>query len=166
MVHCSTLKSQLLMANKMSVYDKLKVIEILLVEDSKSDAYLTIETLSESRVLNNLHWVKNGVEAIDFLYKRGNYTDAPRPDLVLLDLNLPKKNGRDVLTQIKGDDDLKTIPVIVLTTSADNKDVQGSYRLQANSYLVKPLELDQFIAVVRSIEDFWFASVTLPHWVE
>ena len=146
----------------MSSYERLNVIDILLVEDSKSDAHLTIETLSESQVVNQVHWVKNGVEAIDFLYKRANYTDVPRPNLILLDLNLPKKNGRDVLAQIKGDEHLKTIPVIVLTTSSDDEDVLGSYTLQANSYLVKPVDLEQFIVVVKSIETFWFAAVTLP----
>lgn len=150
----------------MSSYDPLKSIEILLIEDSKSDAYLAIETLSESRVLNKPHWVRDGAAAIDFLYKRGNYADVPRPDLILLDLNLPKKNGRDVLAQIKGDDDLKTIPVIVLTTSADEEDVLEIYALQANSYLVKPVDLEQFIAVVKSIENFWFAAVMLPPKVE
>jgi two-component system, chemotaxis family, response regulator Rcp1 len=150
----------------MSSYDLLKPIEILLVEDSKSDAYLTLETLSESKVLNKPHWVRDGAAAIDFLYKRGSYTDAPRPDLILLDLNLPKKNGRDVLAQIKGDDDLKTIPIIVLTTSADEEDILGIYALQANSYLVKPVNLEQFIAVVKSIENFWLTAVTFPPKVE
>ena len=146
----------------MSIYEPLKVIEILLVEDSKSDAHLTIETLSESKVPNKSHWVRDGAAALDFLYKRGNYTDAPRPDLILLDLNLPKKNGRDVLTAIKGDDDLKTIPVIVLTTSADAEDVLKIYALQASSYLVKPVGLEEFIAVVKSIETFWLTAVTFP----
>lgn len=150
----------------MSNYDPLRPVEILLVEDSKSDAYLTIETLSESRVINQPHWVRNGVAALDFLYKRENYTDAPRPDLILLDLNLPKKNGRDVLAVIKGDDGLKTIPVIVLTTSAEEEDVLEIYALQANSYLVKPVDLEQFIAVVKSIENFWLAAVTFPPKVE
>lgn len=149
-----------------SSYDSLSPIDILLVEDSKSDANLTIETLSESKVLNKLHWVKNGVEAIDFLYQRGNYTNAPRPSLILLDLNLPKKNGQDVLAQIKGDEDLRTIPVIVLTTSADEEDVMKSYSLQANSYLVKPVDLEEFISVVKSIETFWLTSVTFPPQVE
>ncbi|HBL11334.1 MAG TPA: response regulator [Cyanobacteria bacterium UBA11162] len=150
----------------MKNYNPFKSLEILLVEDSKSDAVLTLETLSESTVINKLHWVRDGAAAIDFLYKRANYTDAPRPDLILLDLNLPKKNGRDVLTIIKGDDDLKMIPVIVLTTSANEEDVREIYRLQANSYLVKPVDLEQFIGVVKSIENFWFAAVTLPPKVE
>lgn len=146
----------------MNTYDEFKVMEILLVEDSKSDAHLTIETLGESRVRNNVHWVKNGVEAIDFLYKQGKYTDAPRPDLILLDLNLPKKNGGKVLEEIKHNDRLKSIPVIVLTTSAEEEDVLRIYQLQANSYLVKPVDLEQFIAVVKSIETFWLTAVTLP----
>ena len=150
----------------MKNYNPFKSLEILLVEDSKSDAVLTLETLSESTVINKLHWVRDGAAAIDFLYKRGHYTDAPRPDLIVLDLNLPKKNGRDVLTIIKGDDDLKTIPVIVLTTSANEEDVREIYGLQANSYLVKPVDLEQFIGVVKSIENFWFAAVTLPPKVE
>ncbi|HEY9601738.1 MAG TPA: response regulator [Allocoleopsis sp.] len=137
-------------------------MEILLVEDSKSDAHLTIETLAESQVRNNVHWVKNGVEALDFLYQQGNYTDAPRPDLILLDLNLPKKNGGKVLEDIKHNDRLKSIPVIVLTTSAQEEDVLRIYQLQANSYLVKPVDLEQFIAVVKSIETFWLTAVTLP----
>ena len=146
----------------MNTYDELTVMEILLVEDSKSDAHLTIETLAESRVSNNVHWVKNGVEALDFLYQQGNYTDAPRPDLILLDLNLPKKNGGKVLEEIKHNDGLKSIPVIVLTTSAEEEDVLRIYQLQANSYLVKPVDLEQFIAVVKSIETFWLTAVTLP----
>jgi CheY-like chemotaxis protein len=146
----------------MNTYDELKVMEILLVEDSKSDAHLTIETLAESQVRNNVHWVKNGVEALDFLYQQGNYTDAPRPDLILLDLNLPKKNGGKVLEDIKHNDRLKSIPVIVLTTSAQEEDVLRIYQLQANSYLVKPVDLEQFIAVVKSIETFWLTAVTLP----
>ncbi|MCA1991325.1 MAG: response regulator [Coleofasciculus sp. S288] len=150
----------------MSTYNPSKAIDILLIEDSRSDALLTIESLSESTTVNKLHWVRDGVAAIDFLYKQGDYTDAPRPDLILLDLNLPKKNGRDVLAQIKGDDDLKTIPVIVLTTSTDEEDVLRIYALQANSYLVKPIDLEQFIAVVKSIENFWLASVTFPPKVE
>lgn len=146
----------------MNTYDELKVMEILLVEDSKSDAHLTIETLAESQVRNNVHWVKNGVEALDFLYQQGSYTDAPRPDLILLDLNLPKKNGGKVLEDIKHNDRLKSIPVIVLTTSAQEEDVLRIYQLQANSYLVKPVDLEQFIAVVKSIERFWLTAVTLP----
>ncbi len=139
-----------------------QVIEILLVEDSSSDAHLIRETFSESKVLNQLHWVKNGVDAIAFLYKQGQYAKSPRPDLILLDLNLPKKNGKEVLTQIKADENLKMIPVVVLTTSEEAEDIFKSYNLQANSYLIKPVDLDRFIAVIKSIENFWLAAVTLP----
>lgn len=146
----------------MSSNNGSKIVEILLVEDSKSDAYLMLEILSESNIAHRLHWVKNGVEAIDFLYKQENYTDVPRPDLILLDLNLPKKNGKEVLAKIKGDDYLQAIPVVVLTTSTDSEDILRSYQLQANCYLVKPVNLEQFIAVVKFIGNFWLASVTLP----
>ncbi len=138
------------------------IVNILLVEDSQSDAYLTQETLSESNIPHQIHWVKNGVEAIDFLKQQGDYTKAPRPDFILLDLNLPKKNGREVLSQIKQDKNLKTIPAIVLTTSADKGDILRSYQLQASCYLVKPLALDDFIALIQSIADFWLTVVTYP----
>lgn len=139
-----------------------KLLTILLVEDSKSDAVLIQETLSESKFLNELHIVRDGVEATDFLYQQGKYADAPRPDIVLLDLNLPKKNGREVLAEIKANENLKTIPVVILTTSSYEADVLKSYELHVNCYLVKPVELDQFIEVVKSIEHFWLALVELP----
>lgn len=139
-----------------------KIVDILLVEDSYSDAYLTQETLSESSIPHQLHWVKNGVEAIDFLKRQGDYTKAPRPDFILLDLNLPKKNGREVLSQIKQDKNLKTIPAIVMTTSADEGDILRSYQLQASCYLIKPLALDDFIALIQSIACFWLTAVTYP----
>lgn len=139
-----------------------KIVNILLVEDSYSDAYLTQETLSESSIPHQIHWVKNGVEAIDFLKRQGDYTKAPRPDLILLDLNLPKKNGREVLSQIKKDENLKTIPAIVLTTSTDEQDILGSYQLQANCYLVKPLQLKDFIALIESIDSFWLTAIIYP----
>ncbi len=142
--------------------NKLKIVDILLVEDSKSDAYLTCETLSTSKIAHQIHWVKNGVEAIDFLQQEGDYTKAPRPDLILLDLNLPKKNGREVLVHIKKDEDLKTIPTIVLTTSVDERDILGSYQLQPSYYLVKPLDLDDFMAVIQSLDLFWLTAVTFP----
>lgn len=138
------------------------IVNILLVEDSYSDAYLTQETLSESSIPHQIHWVKNGVEAIDFLKQQGDYTKAPRPDLILLDLNLPKKNGREVLSQIKKDENLKTIPAIVLTTSTDEQDILGSYQLQANCYLVKPLKLKDFIALIESIDRFWLNTIIYP----
>jgi CheY-like chemotaxis protein len=138
-------------------------IEILLVEDNPGDARLTIEGLNESKVHNNLHIARDGVEAMQFLRREGEYADAVRPDLILLDLNLPRMDGREVLAEIKSDVKLKTIPVVVLTTSRAEQDVLRSYELQANCYITKPVDLEQFITVVKSIEDFWFTIVTLPH---
>lgn len=140
----------------------IRPIEILLVEDSPSDADLTEEALSDGKVLNNLHWVPDGVEALAFLQKQGKYADVPRPDLILLDLNLPKKDGRDVLAHIKADPSLKLIPVVVLTTSAAERDILKTYELHANCYVTKPIDLEQFICVVRMIEMFWLAVVKLP----
>ncbi len=140
----------------------IRPIEILLVEDSPSDADLTEEALSDGKVLNNLHWVEDGVEALAFLHRQGKYADVPRPDLILLDLNLPKKDGRDVLAQIKADPSLKLIPVVVLTTSAAERDILKTYELHANCYVTKPIDLEQFICVVRLIEMFWLAVVKLP----
>ncbi|HEY9669864.1 MAG TPA: response regulator [Waterburya sp.] len=140
----------------------IRPIEILLVEDSPSDADLTEEALSDGKVLNNLHWVADGVEALAFLQRQGKYADVPRPDLILLDLNLPKKDGRDVLAHIKADPSLKLIPVVVLTTSAAERDVLKTYELHANCYVTKPIDLEQFISVVRLIEMFWLAVVKLP----
>ena len=139
-----------------------KPIEILLVEDNPADARLTEEALKEGKVLNNLSVVKDGVEAMDFLNKKGNYPDAPRPDLILLDLNLPKKNGREVLAEVKEDPSFKRIPVVILTVSKDEQDILASYDLYANCYITKPVDLDQFIDVVRSVEDFWLTIVKLP----
>ena len=140
----------------------IRPIEILLVEDSPSDADLTEEALSDGKVLNKLHWVADGVEALAFLQRQGKYADAPRPDLILLDLNLPKKDGRDVLAHIKADPSLKLIPVVVLTTSAAERDILKTYELHANCYVTKPIDLEQFISVVRLIEMFWLAVVKLP----
>jgi CheY-like chemotaxis protein len=140
----------------------IRPIEILLVEDSPSDADLTEEALSDGKVLNNLHWVADGVEALAFLQRQGKYADVPRPDLILLDLNLPKKDGRDVLAHIKADPSLKLIPVVVLTTSAAERDILKTYELHANCYVTKPIDLEQFISVVRLIEMFWLAVVKLP----
>lgn len=140
----------------------VRLLKILLVEDSPSDAVLIEETLSESKFLNELHIVRDGVEATDFLYRRGKYPDAPRPDVILLDLNLPKKNGQELLAEIKVDENLMTIPVVILTTSSAEVDILRSYQLHANCYLVKPIDLDQFIDVVKSIEQFWLAFVELP----
>ncbi len=141
---------------------RARSLRILLVEDSRSDAVLIQETLDESRFLNELHLVRDGVEASDFLYQRGQYANAPRPDMILLDLNLPKKNGRELLAELKADENLMTVPVVVLTTSSDEADILKSYQLHANCYLVKPVELEHFVEVVRSIEHFWFALVELP----
>jgi CheY-like chemotaxis protein len=138
-------------------------IEILLVEDNPGDVRLTIEGLNEGKVRNNLHVARDGVEAMAFLRREGEYRDAVRPDLILLDLNLPRKDGREVLQDLKQDPALRTIPVVVLTTSRSEQDVLRSYELQANCYITKPVDLEQFITVVKSIEDFWLTIVTLPH---
>jgi chemotaxis family two-component system response regulator Rcp1 len=138
-------------------------IEILLVEDNPGDVRLTIESLKESKVRNNLHVAPDGVQAMEFLRREGQHAGAVRPDLILLDLNLPRMDGREVLAEIKSDAGLKIIPVVVLTTSRAEQDVLRSYELQANCYITKPVDLEQFITVVKSIEDFWFTIVTLPH---
>jgi chemotaxis family two-component system response regulator Rcp1 len=137
-------------------------IRILLVEDNPGDARLAVEALRESRVRNDLHHVKDGVEAMDFLHRREGYADVPVPDLILLDLNLPRKDGREVLEEIKEDSGLRLIPVVVLTTSAAERDLVMTYGLHANAYVIKPIDLDQFIEVVRNIESFWFLVVKLP----
>ena len=140
-----------------------RAIEILLVEDNPGDVRLTIEGLNEGKVRNNLHVARDGVEALEFLRRQGRFADAVRPDLILLDLNLPRMDGREVLGEIKSDPDFKTIPVVVLTTSRAEQDILHSYQLQANCYITKPVDLEQFITVVRSIEDFWLTIVTLPN---
>lgn len=140
----------------------VKPIEILLIEDSPSDADLTIETLSEAKILNNLHVVEDGVEALAFLRREEPYAQMPRPDLILLDLNLPRKDGREVLAEIKSDPNLEIIPVVVLTTSAAEEDILKSYKLHANCYVTKPVGLDEFIKMVKLIEFFWLAAVKLP----
>jgi len=137
-------------------------IEILLVEDNLGDMRLTEEALKEGKVYNNLHWAKDGVEALEFLKRKGKHEHAPRPDIILLDLNLPRKDGREVLEEIKTDDDLKQIPVVVLTTSKAEEDVLRSYALHANCYVTKPVDLEKFIVVVQSIDRFWLTVVTLP----
>lgn len=137
-------------------------VEILLVEDNPGDVRLTKEALKEGKVANNLHVAMDGVEALAFLRREGDYSDKPRPDLILLDLNLPKKDGREVLEEIKNDEKLKKIPVVILTTSQDEADVLKTYKLHANCFITKPVDLDQFITVVRSIEDFWLTLVKLP----
>lgn len=140
-----------------------KHIEILLVEDSPADILIAREALSEAKLLNTIHEAVDGVEALDFLHQRGKFASAPRPDLILLDLNLPRKNGREVLEEIKLDPDLKTIPVVVLTTSSAEEDILRSYNLHANCYVVKPVDFHEFIKAVQSIRHFWFSVVTLPH---
>ena len=137
-------------------------IEILLVEDNPGDVRLTKEALKEGKVYSNLHTVKDGVEAMEYLRREGRYKDVPRPDIILLDLNLPRKDGREVLEEIKSDEKLKRIPVVVLTTSNAEQDVLRSYDLHANCYITKPVDLEQFITVVKSIRQFWLTIVTLP----
>ena len=140
----------------------VKPIEILLVEDNPGDVRLSIEVLRDAKVHNHLNTVSDGVEALAFLRHEGIYADAPHPDLILLDLNLPKKDGREVLAEIKADDKLKRIPVVVLTTSQSEEDILKAYELHANCYISKPVNLDQFIKVVQSIEAFWLTIVKLP----
>ena len=137
-------------------------VEILLVEDNPGDVRLTKEALKEGKVYNNLTWAKDGVEALEVLRQQGKHAKAPRPDIILLDLNLPKKDGREVLSVIKGDDQLKQIPVVILTTSKAEEDVLKSYELHANCYVTKPVDLEKFIQVVRCIDSFWMTVVTLP----
>jgi chemotaxis family two-component system response regulator Rcp1 len=137
-------------------------IEILLVEDNPGDVRLTQEAFKSNKMTNNLHVAKDGMEAMSFLKHIDKYANTPRPDLILLDLNLPNKDGREVLEEIKQDDDLKMIPVVILTTSSSEEDILKSYGFHANCFITKPIDLDQFIAIVKSIQDFWFTSVKLP----
>jgi CheY-like chemotaxis protein len=137
-------------------------IDVLLVEDDEGDVLMTREALDEGKILNRLHVAGDGVEALAFLRKEAPYTDAPRPDLVLLDLNLPKVDGRQVLEEIKADDDLRRIPVVVLTTSEAEEDVVRSYDLHANAYVSKPVDFDRFVTVIRQIDDFFISVVRLP----
>lgn len=135
---------------------------ILLVEDNPGDVRLVCEALAEGNVLNNLCIVSDGVEAIDFLHRRGKYAEAPRPDIILLDLNLPRKDGREVLAEIKENPALRQIPVIVMTTSAADPDILRAYSLHANCFITKPVELDQFLRVVKGVQEFWLKIVKLP----
>jgi chemotaxis family two-component system response regulator Rcp1 len=137
-------------------------LDILLVEDNPGDARLAAEALKEGKLKNRLHIVHDGVEAISFLKRVNGYTASPRPHMIMLDLNLPRKDGREVLAEIKADDELKRIPVIVLTTSQADQDIAKAYGLHANCYITKPVDLDQFISVIRSVEEFWCSLVTLP----
>ena len=139
-----------------------KPLDILLVEDNPADVRLTQEAFREGKILNNLVVAKDGVDAMHFLHRHGKYANAPRPDLILLDLNLPRKDGREVLAEIKSDPSLMRIPIVVLTTSRAEMDVIKSYNLHANCYVVKPVDLDQFIGVIKAIDNFWLTAVTLP----
>ena len=146
----------------MSDGDYAKCIEILLVEDNPGDVGLTEAALEENKMRNQLHVAKDGEEAMHFLFKQDKFSDAPRPDLIILDLNMPKKDGRDVLKEIKTNPDLKKIPVVILTSSKAEEDIIKSYNLHANCYIKKPLDFEQFIKVVQSIEHFWMSIVVLP----
>jgi len=139
-----------------------KQVEILLVEDNPADVRLVREALKESKILNNLSVVEDGVEAMDFLRKKGKYASSPRPHLVLLDLNLPRKNGREVLSEVKSDEKLMRIPVVIMTVSDDEKDILLTYNAHANCYIKKPLDFDKFSQMVHDIENFWFTIVCLP----
>jgi chemotaxis family two-component system response regulator Rcp1 len=139
-----------------------RVVDLLLVEDNPGDVRLTQEAFKESPRKINMSVARDGVEAIDFLRRRGKYATAPRPDLILLDLNLPRKNGREVLMEIKSDPDLRRIPVVVMTTSKAEQDIQKAYTLNANCYISKPVDFDEFLGVVQSIEDFWLSKASLP----
>jgi CheY-like chemotaxis protein len=144
------------------VIEELRVIDVLLVEDDPGDVLMTREAFADHKVHNRLHVVNNGVDAMSFLRREGEYADAPTPDLVLLDLNLPRMSGREVLTEVKNDPALRAIPVVVLTTSDSEDDVRSSYSLYANAYVTKPVDFDSFIGVVRQIDDFFVSVVRLP----
>ncbi len=146
----------------MNVIPNIMPIEVLLVEDNPGDAELTRIALQDSKISVNLNIVEDGVEAMAFLRKQDNYARKPHPDIVLLDLNLPRKDGREVLAEIKSDNNLKRIPVVVLTTSQSEEDILKAYNLAANCYITKPVDFDQFVKIVQSIENFWFAIVKLP----
>ncbi|HWG85020.1 MAG TPA: response regulator [Deinococcales bacterium] len=139
-----------------------EVIEILLVEDNPGDALLTREAFEEARVRNNLHHVTDGVQAMQFLRCEGEFTQCPRPDIILLDLNMPRKGGLEVLSEVKNDPALRDIPVVILTTSSAEEDIVKSYQSHANAYITKPVDLAKFLEVVRSLEEFWLAVVRLP----
>lgn len=140
----------------------LDTIEILLVEDSPSDANLTIKSFNQAKIANNLHWVTDGETAMAYLLQQGDYAKAARPDLILLDLNLPGMDGREVLAEVKANSDLRRIPIVILTTSADEGDVLKTYNLNANCYITKPFDVQQFMHVIQLISNFWLAAVRLP----
>lgn len=137
-------------------------VDILLVEDSPGDVRLTMEALADAKISNQISVASDGVEALEFLQKKGQHSDASRPDLILLDLNMPRMDGRELLSIIKADENLRNIPVVVLTTSQSENDILNSYDLRANCYITKPVDLDQFLVVVNSIQEFWFSIVKLP----
>ena len=139
-----------------------QAIEILLVEDNPGDVELTREALDDAKVANRLHVVDDGADAVEFLFRRGKFANAPRPDIILLDLNLPKKDGRQVLSEIKANSDLAQIPVVVLTTSQAEEDILRAYQLHANCYITKPVDFNQFLRIVATIEEFWLSVVKLP----
>ena len=141
-------------------------VEILLVEDNPADVHLTVEALRDARVHNNLHVASDGEEALAFLRRQAAHKDAPRPDLILLDLNLPKKSGREVLAEIKAEPALRRIPVVILSTSEAKEDIASAYDLAANCYVTKPVDLDEFFQVVRAIDSFWLSLVKLPATVD
>ena len=144
----------------------IKAIDILIVEDNAGDARLIKEVLNDNKLYGLLYLVKDGVEALEFLRNEGKYETSPKPDLIILDLNLPKKDGREVLAEIKNDDVLKHIPIVIMTISQAEEDILRSYNLHANCYITKPIDLNQFIKVVKSIEDFWFSTVKLPSKIQ
>lgn len=147
----------------MSPQEKIgRPIDILLVEDNPGDVRLTQEALHTGKVYSNLHWARDGADALEFLRRQGKHAGAPRPDIILLDLNLPKKDGREVLSTIKSDHAFKLIPVVILTTSSAEEDVLRSYELHANCFVTKPVDLDKFLQVIKSIDQFWLTIVTLP----
>jgi CheY-like chemotaxis protein len=143
-------------------YPVIKLVDILVVEDNAGDARLITEVLNDNKIFNSLFVAKDGVEAMDYLHNKGKFKETPQPDLIILDLNLPKKDGREVLSEIKNDKDLKHIPIVIMTISQAEEDILKSYNLHANCFITKPIDLEQFIKVVKSIEDFWFSIVKLP----
>ncbi|MGZ4904801.1 MAG: response regulator [Halobacteriota archaeon] len=142
---------------------RVKPVEILLIEDNPVDIRMTQEAFKDYRVANNLHSVTDGEAGMDFIYQRGEYKDAPRPDLILLDLNLPKKDGRAILDEVKADPKLRAIPIVILTTSELDEDMMGSYCHNANAFITKPIDFDDFVKMMRTIGDFWLTFVKLPH---
>ncbi len=137
-------------------------IDILLVEDNPGDVRLTREALKDAKVLNDVHVVQDGVEAMQFLHREGKFANVPTPDMILLDLNLPRKDGREVLAEVKADPKLKRIPVVILTTSKADEDILRTYNLHANAYITKPVDLNRFIEIIHTLEEFWFSIVKLP----